>query len=302
MRRLFFLVCFLAILAGVFLMTRAPFPDTEARPARSEQIVTAIGEDMIVYYVEGQGPRVVLLASAGREASDFNELVGDLVEAGYRAVIVEAPGINGTAMLADPSLYSFADHVMAVIKADTSAEGEDPAFLIGHAFGNRVARATATKYPDQVKGVILLAAGGEIPIEETANKALKNIFNPVSSFKKRLRDIDYAFFAEGNEIPDYWQRGWHTKTAVLQGKTKTETPDDDWLAGGIGPMLVVQAADDRIAPKKDTADILQSRYPDRVSVVLIEKAGHALLPEQPEAISSAVLDFLSIHHPIGANE
>lgn len=283
-------------------MTRAPFPDTEARPARGERLTAILDGDPITYYAEGSGPRVVLMASAGREASDFNELVGELINAGYRAVSVDAPGINGSAMLEDPSLYNFATQIKAVIDVDTKAKGEGPVFVIGHAFGNRVARAIATKYPDQIKGVILIAAGGQNPIEPTANAALKNIFNPLSSFKKRLADIEYAFFADGNPVPDYWQRGWHTDTAILQGKASAATPDTDWLAGGSGPMLVVQADFDKIAPRKDTADLLLASYPERVSVAMIENAGHALLPEQPDAVHNAVLEFLATHHRSGSYE
>ncbi|RZV43339.1 MAG: alpha/beta hydrolase, partial [Acidimicrobiales bacterium] len=177
MRKLFFLVCFLAVFAGVFLMTRAPFPNTPARPATGQQTTMALNDQMITYYAQGDGPRVALMASAGREASDFNELIEELVSAGYRAVAIEAPGINGTSMLEDPSLYNFATHVEAVIKNDKNTRDEGPTFLIGHAFGNRVVRAAAHKYPDLVNGVILIAAGGEKPIEPTAEAALKNIFN-----------------------------------------------------------------------------------------------------------------------------
>ena len=31
-------------------------------------------------------------------------------------------------------------------------------------------------------------------------------------------------------------------------------------------------------------------------------AGHALLPEQPEAVAKAVLDFLAKHHPTETNK
>ena len=34
-------------------------------------------------------------------------------------------------------------------------------------------------------------------------------------------------------------------------------------------------------------------HPDRVQLVEIDGAGHALLPERPEAISAAVLAFLT---------
>ncbi len=40
-------------------------------------------------------------------------------------------------------------------------------------------------------------------------------------------------------------------------------------------------------------------FPDRVKVVVIENAGHALLPEQPETIARAVLEFLKETAPPG---
>jgi len=70
-------------------------------------------------------------------------------------------------------------------------------------------------------------------------------------------------------------------------------PDKEWLAGGTALLLVVQAAGDRIAPEQDASDELEKDLGDRDQVVVIENAGHALLPEQPEKIAEAVLGFLT---------
>jgi alpha-beta hydrolase superfamily lysophospholipase len=43
------------------------------------------------------------------------------------------------------------------------------------------------------------------------------------------------------------------------------------------------------------AATLEARYGERVTLVPIEQAGHALLPEQPQAIAAAVLAFLAAH-------
>jgi len=75
-----------------------------------------------------------------------------------------------------------------------------------------------------------------------------------------------------------------------------------WEAAGGVPMLVVQPTKDRIAPKEETADVLKARFPDQVEVVVVENAGHALLPEQPEAIAEAILAFLAKHHPVETND
>ncbi len=58
-------------------------------------------------------------------------------------------------------------------------------------------------------------------------------------------------------------------------------------------MLVLQENEDAIAPLKDAGEPLAKEYPDRVKLVIVNGAGHALLPEQPEVISMAVLAFLS---------
>ena len=181
---------------------------------------------------------------------------------------------------------------MAALDDDCGDETECRASVIGHAFGNRVVRATAAGNPGRIHGVVLIAAGGRNAIPPRANRALRNAFDPRRTFDQRREDVRYAFFAGDNAIPDYWLRGWYRHTATMQGRASPATETDDWLAAGTGPMLVVQALADRIAPKEDTADMLADAYPDRVTVALIEDAGHALLPEQPDAIAEAVLGFL----------
>ena len=52
-----------------------------------------------------------------------------------------------------------------------------------------------------------------------------------------------------------------------------------------------QAAEDRIAPIANAHDLAR-RFPDRVRIVEIPRAGHALLPEQPEAVAAALLAWL----------
>jgi pimeloyl-ACP methyl ester carboxylesterase len=59
--------------------------------------------------------------------------------------------------------------------------------------------------------------------------------------------------------------------------------------------MILQALEDVIASKADTSDLLKERFGNRLDVILVEKAGHALLPEQPEIVSTAILDFLGRH-------
>ena len=72
------------------------------------------------------------------------------------------------------------------------------------------------------------------------------------------------------------------------------TPADTsfwWSAGGKVPILVIQGLQDLLAPPGN-AHLLKNEFPTRVTLVELDRAAHALLPEQPDAIAAAVLTYL----------
>ncbi|MEP2987710.1 MAG: alpha/beta hydrolase [Parasphingorhabdus sp.] len=284
----------LAILGMIVYALWMPSPHTPARDAIGAEKSIERGTRTYAYHVSGKGDPVILLASAGREASDFNELVTALNIAGYRTIAIDAHGIkNSTLPEGDVTLFDMADDVAAVAEAE--ARPDEKIAVIGHAFGNRLARAFASRNDDRIGSIVLIASGGAKPIPEKANSALKNIFDPRRTVGQRRSDIDYGFFAEGNDIPDYWIVGWHTQTAILQGQATRTDVYDQWSAGGTKPMLVLQAAEDTIAPPQDAGIPLAQQYPDRVKLVVVPNAGHAFLPEQPDVIAEEVIVFLRSH-------
>jgi hypothetical protein len=40
---------------------------------------------------------------------------------------------------------------------------------------------------------------------------------------------------------------------------------------------------------------MKKEFPDRVKIAMIPKAGHALLPKQPDLIRDAVIEFITKH-------
>jgi len=267
-------------------------PDLTARETigfRVELIGSdSAGTGKIIFHELGDGRPVIMFASLGREASDFNELAQTLADNGYHVLLVQPPYIDDAVPSArEPNLFDLAKDVQPIL-----SRLDQPAILLGHAFGNRLARAVATQYPDHTAGVILLAAGGKRPIARKASTALIESFNPALPDDIRSEAVSYGFFAEGNAIPNHWMRGWHSKTAMIQGDATRATASEDWWAGGDTPMLVISGAQDTIAPPQDTIDLLEAEFPDRITAVRLDGAGHALLPEKPDEIAAAILTWL----------
>ncbi|MCH2169646.1 alpha/beta hydrolase [Myxococcota bacterium] len=246
----------------------------------------------IGYASSGSGTIVVMLASMGRSASDLNELGARLVEAGYRTLAIDAPGIgaSGTNWSAPPSVHDYAADIEYVLRAAGLPEGER-VFVLGHAYGNRIARAFATDFPDRVEATILLAAGGRVPGTAAAHESFPKIFDPTLPNSVRAEAVGEAFFAQGNRVPDEWISGWYGATMLAQVEALQRASADRWWPGGRAPILVVQPGEDALAPPANAA-LLRDEFPHRVRVVEIPKAGHALLPEQPQAVAKAVLEFL----------
>lgn len=248
---------------------------------------TPAGEVRIAARVMGEGPLVVLVPSLGRGASDFDSLAARLADGGYKAAAIDPRGIGQSGGPVEGlTLFDYAEDVAA---AAHQLSGQ-PAVFIGHAFGNRVVRALAAKHPGQVKGLILLAAGGQVAIDPAVMKALNAVFDESLPREEHLAAVKLAFFAPGHD-PARWDKGWYGEVARQQQAALARTPAEQWTGAGAAPVLVVQAADDTVAPPAN-AEALRQAAPDRVKVVVLPDAGHAMLPEQPVAIGRIVLDYL----------
>lgn len=239
----------------------------------------------------GAGPLVLMIASLGRPASDFDGLAAQLADAGYRALRYNARGIGrSSGTVQGLTLLDLAADAAAVIEAEMATSGAAPAVLIGHAFGQRVARMLATERPELVRAVVLLAAGGQVPPEPAAHQALGEVFELHRPDDEHLRAVQLAFFADGHDA-SVWRHGWHPATATMQLAATAASPVAHWWAGGRAPLLVIQGLQDRIAaPANGRA--LQQAYGARVELVEIDGAGHALLPEQPQRLARTILDYL----------
>ena len=131
--------------------------EAHADAGRTRVLVPA-GPAVIDTIAEGSGPPVVMLPSRGRDSEDYDAVAAAIAAGGFRVLRPQPRGIHGsTGPLDGLTLHDLAADVAAVIEAEHAG----PAVVIGHAYGNWVARMLAVDRPDLVRGVVLAAAAAK---------------------------------------------------------------------------------------------------------------------------------------------
>lgn len=238
---------------------------------------------------------VVLVPSLGRGVEDFTEVYGSsltskLARHDFCVVLLQPRGI-GKSTLGQGSrnrrLSVFAEDIRGALDEIGVAQ----AHIAGHAFGNRVARAFATQFPERVQDVTLLAAGGQRPLSTKQAQVLTGIFSSDTPEQRRPL-VARAFFADPEQA-DIWLDGWHPEAAALQIEAALQ-PDVDFRRAAEKPLLILQPAQDFIAPAASAGELLNRELGDQATYREVLDSGHALLPEQPAVVAQQLIAFISL--------
>jgi pimeloyl-ACP methyl ester carboxylesterase len=256
------------------------------RDAARHHVLVRVSPDVRIDVIEeGQGRPLVLLPSRGRGAEDFDEVARRLAQSGYRVLRPQPRGIGRSAgPMNGITLHDLGNDIAAVIRD----QARQPVVIIGHAFGNWVARTTSVDHPELVRGVVIVAAaakkyppGLSEHVDRSADLSLPDA--------ERLKSLQFAFFAPGHDA-GVWLRGWYPAVNESERLAGKATRQSDWWSGGKAPMLDLQAGNDPFKPES-TRNEIKDEFGDRVTLAVIPGAGHALVPEAPGAVVDAIVKW-----------
>jgi pimeloyl-ACP methyl ester carboxylesterase len=253
----------------------------------ANSVMMSQGDARLEILAEGNGPPVVLLPSLGRGAEDFDLIARRLAEAGFRVLRPQPRGIGkSTGPWQGVTLQDLAADIAAAIEHDNSG----PAFVVGHAFGNRVARMLATARPELVRAVSLVAANvGHNPSPPEVRAAIRKSADLGAPDDERIKAMQFVFFAPGSDAR-VWLTGWYPEVLAAQRIAGDLTPRTvDYAAGG-APVLYIQPSHDPLAHVED-AEEYRRALGGRVTVVVIPNSAHAVITEQPDAVSDALIEY-----------
>lgn len=257
-------------------------PLSFASPSETRTLTTS--QASIQYSIQGSGPLVVMIGSVGRGTAEFDALAKRLVERGYRVALPEPRGVGESrGAMQDITLHDLAQDYAALIEAEGGT-----AIVVGHAFGQWVARTVAADHRDVVRGTVLVAAGSR-SWPRSLLEDIATINSPTSSREQKLASLRNGFFAAGND-PTPWLEGWHSDVTKAQLAAEKRTDQKTWWQGGTAPVLDLQGDSDPFRPLSSRME-MRNDLGDRVTIQVVPNASHALPAEKPLETADAIADW-----------
>jgi pimeloyl-ACP methyl ester carboxylesterase len=253
-----------------------------------EVLRAAAGAARLRVFARGAGPLVVVMPGLGRPPADVAPLAGRIAAAGFRVLLPETRGIGeSTGPMQGLTLRDLAGDVVAAI----DAAGGGRAILVGHAFGNRVARAVAAYHPDRAAAVVCLGASGKVGPSPEIQRAIDRGKAKDATREERAEALRIASFGPGRD-PTPWLDGWNEAVMATCLAAAQATPTAEWWTAGQAPVLIVQGLADVAAPPAN-GRMLVAELGVRGRLIELDGVGHAIPVEAPEETAAALLPFLA---------
>lgn len=239
------------------------------------------------YQLEGQGDPVVLLHGWGASSQSLAGVAACLAPA-FRVMAVDLPGFGWSQ--APPAAWGtadYADHIQRLLDEMRIAK----AALLGHSFGGRIAIQLASRHPERVGRLILVASAGvrrrrgpRYYARVATAKALRRLL--------RLPGLEGV----GSRLLSRWQAKVGSRDYLAAGRlrpTFVKVVNEDLtpvLALIRAPTLLLWGDQDQEV-RRPAVDVMAARIPG-ARLHVFTGAGHFPFQDAPEVFCRAVQGFL----------
>ena len=259
---------------------------------------------LVVEAGKPQAETVVLVHGLGQNGfKDWLNLI-PVLEEKYHVVAFDLPGFGHSAV---PSGRYSPDNYARIIGALLEDRGYDKVHVVGHSLGAAVTLRYASKFPEQVKNVVLVDAAGildrtafmkhsaEIPASvQNMPDAFKEMLVQFKDWTGSLVELS-AVSPDPTELLNRSDNAWNF---IFSGTPNAnaalaliETDFSSDIQNIPHPVLIIWGAADQVAPLR-TGKVLASRLPD-ARLVVMPNAGHVPMHSHPEEFADLVLAGLN---------
>ncbi|GIW18386.1 MAG: hydrolase [Tepidiforma sp.] len=274
------------------------------RPPAPRGFVREVDGAQLHYLDEGSGPALVLVHGFAGSTFSWRAAVPELAKE-FRVIAVDLPGFG----LSDRRRgigYGHERHAARLL-ALLDLLGIERAAFAGHSMGGAVVQRLAARAPGRAERLVLVGSvsageGLEFRRRRRAGRVAFGLIglaatSPTVMYALGRRGLR-QMVADPGFVTDEVVRGYidpllipGTVRAVGEMAREQEREPLVDLAAVAAPALVVTGERDVVVPPA-RAEALAASLPGAQDAIVIERAGHLLAEERPDAFLRAVLPFL----------
>ena len=247
---------------------------------------------------------VVLIHGFPFDATMWAHQVTVLREAGHRVLAMDVGGLGESAIpTATPDVNVMAEQVTIAM----DAAGVERAIIGGLSMGGYVAMAMLRFAPERVAGLMLIdtKASADDPERRAMRKSMAETMRQAQSTEVLARSMPQTLVSATTaktqpsvviDLADRIRRANQQAVAWCQVAMASRPDSLSTLrSAGALPALVLCGADDMVTPVSDHEQLVAALRDagGQPQFVVIPEAGHMSALESPDAVSSAIVEFLS---------
>ncbi|MDR6506041.1 alpha/beta hydrolase [Arthrobacter oryzae] len=258
-----------------------------------------VGEVPVHYAEHGSGIPILALHGAG---VDHREIAGALEPIlssvpGFRRLYPDLPGMGRTP--APETLASNDDVLDLLLGLIDSTIGNEPFLVMGHSYGGYLAHGIANLRPDQAVGLALICPVGAHTRDVPKHEVLVSSADLTGGLEPDLEATyrDY-FVVQTTETLRRFREYVAPAIPLVDDSSLTrifshwELRDRPEAAKAYPhPALVLAGRQDATAGHTHTRELIE--HIPRGTLAILDRAGHALIHEQPHLMQALVAEWLT---------
>ena len=234
----------------------------------------------------GQAERLIFIHGSGDSGAVWEPLLALLP--GVEALAFDLPGHGARVAEPGPERMSVRDYAEDVYQTLT-ARGVDGGVVIGHSLGGAIALRLAVDHPGFARRIVLVGSGARLRVAPQFLEVAR------AAGPEGAPALTEMSFAPGHEERAHAFQAARAPTAPGMLYRDLAACDEFDMMGEVAsitqPALLIVGDADRMTPPK-YAEFLHQRLPDS-QLTVIPGAGHYVQIERPEAVASALREWLS---------
>lgn len=205
----------------------------------------------------------------------------------HRVLAPDLPGHGKSAGLGKQSICKYAEAVVAWM----GSIGVRKALIGGHSMGGAIAQTIALKYPDKVQGLILVATGPRLTVNQDLLMLLSMPSTTPAAIDKVIK-WSWSPNTDPKLLKKVREQMLETRSAVIYGDYLACNNFD--LTARLQeievPALVIAGDRDKMTPLYLNEQL--QRGMKQAELAVIPDSGHMVMLEEPEAVASRIYDFV----------